>query len=266
MATMLSPWKLERALIVVRTYPTPARKGVEVSCTAAVTADQRWLRLFPIPYRFLTPDRQFSKYQWIDVRVQKSSDSRPESFEIDRDSIRIVSGVLPTTAGWRARKDAVLPLKSPSLCSLKAERDAKKHPTLGIFKPKAIHGLVFEKDRATWTDDELAKLSQGRMFEEAPKEELEKIPYKFKYRFTCDDPECPTHELHCSDWEMMQSYRRWRQRYGTDWVRYFRQRYETEMIHKNDTHFYVGTMASRPHVWIIVGLFYPPPDPQLALF
>jgi len=38
----------------------------------------------------------------------------------------------------------------------------------------------------------------------------------------------------------------------------FRQRYETEMIQKYDTHFYVGTMHGHPQVWIIVGLFYPP--------
>ena len=42
----------------------------------------------------------------------------------------------------------------------------------------------------------------------------------------------------------------------------FRQKYETEMIQKNDTHFYVGTVAKHPHTWIIVGLFYPPRPPR----
>jgi hypothetical protein len=263
---MQAPWKTERALIVVRTYPTPARKGVEVSCTAAITPDGRWLRLFPIPYRYLQPEQKFSKYQWIDVRVQKSSDSRPESYQIDRDSLRIVSDVLPSKANWRARREVVLPLKSPSLCALKTQRDANKYPTLGVFKPKSIEALVIEKDRPGWTDDEIAKLAQGRMFEEAPKEDLEKIPYKFKYKFTCDDSVCPTHDISCTDWEMLQSYRSWKKKYGDDWERYFRQTYEAEMIHKNDTHFYVGTMASHPHIWIIVGLFYPPPEIQPALF
>ena len=38
---MLTTQKQERrkVLIVVKTYPTPARKGGEVSCTAAITED-----------------------------------------------------------------------------------------------------------------------------------------------------------------------------------------------------------------------------------
>jgi hypothetical protein len=41
------------------------------------------------------------------------------------------------------------------------------------------------------------------------------------------------------------------------------------MIYKNDTYFYVGTMHGHPHIWIIVGLFYPPfpkSSPTLPLF
>lgn len=82
----------KRALIVVRTYPTPAKQGIEVSCTAAITDKGEWLRLFPIPYRFLTADRQFRKYQWIEVEVSKASrDARVESYKIENNSIKILS-------------------------------------------------------------------------------------------------------------------------------------------------------------------------------
>jgi hypothetical protein len=37
----------------------------------------------------------------------------------------------------------------------------------------------------------------------------------------------------------------------------FRQRYERDMIEKNDTHFYVGYIHQHPDNWLIVGLFYP---------
>lgn len=33
--------------------------------------------------------------------------------------------------------------------------------------------------------------------------------------------------------------------------------YETEMIQRYDTHFFVGTVHRYPATWIIVGLFYP---------
>ena len=48
----------KRALIVVRTYPNPEERGVESSCTAAITERQEWLRLFPVPYRFLDDDKR----------------------------------------------------------------------------------------------------------------------------------------------------------------------------------------------------------------
>jgi hypothetical protein len=62
----------------------------------------------------------------------------------------------------------------------------------------------------------------------------------------------------CTDWEMGQSYRDWRRKYGDRWEAMFRQRYEREMIEKNDTHFFVGNIHQHPDNWLIVGLFYPP--------
>ena len=63
----------------------------------------------------------------------------------------------------------------------------------------------------------------------------------------------------CTDWEMGQAYRAWRRQYGSaGWEAKFRQQFETEMIEKNDTHFFVGTIHQHPGSWIIVGLFYPP--------
>jgi len=62
----------------------------------------------------------------------------------------------------------------------------------------------------------------------------------------------------CTDWEMGESYRRSRKRYGDKWEKSFRQKYETQMINDFETHFFVGTVHQYPNNWIIVGLFYPP--------
>lgn len=248
----------KRALIVVRTYPVPARTGVEVSCTAAITNTGEWLRLFPVPWRFLDEDQRFRKYQWVDVTVTKSRDSRPESYRLTPDGIRIVSQPLSKKNAWQAIKDVVIPKRAHCLCCLAREREANKFPTLGIFKPKSIEGLVISEDEPRWTESQLAILRQGHLFVKSPATELEKIPFKFQYAFRCEDDDCRGHKIICTDWEMGQSYRSWRDKYGADWESKFRQRYETEMIHKNDTHFFVGTMNGHPHVWIIVGLFYPP--------
>ncbi|MBI4447324.1 MAG: hypothetical protein HY645_15635 [Acidobacteria bacterium] len=257
----------KKALIVVRTYPAPAKKGVEVSCTAAITDDGKWLRLFPVPYRFLPQDQRFRKYQWIEVSVVKpNTDQRPESYKIKPDSIRILSDPLPTDREWQARKDRVFPLLSPSLCHLQRERDRNGHPTLGIFKPKVIERLIIEADSATWEPGQLAALRQGHLFEQGPQQELEKIPHSFRYQFRCDDRDCQGHKIKCVDWEMSESWRDWKREYGDRWEEKFRERYETEMIQKYDTYFYVGTVHQHPATWIIVGLFYPPKSKQASLF
>jgi hypothetical protein len=251
-------WQTLEACIVVKTYPTPAWNGVEVSCTAAVTKDGKWLRLFPIPFRFLSEEQKFKKYQWISVRVKKSSDARPESFNVDTDSIRVITvAPLPTDNKWAARRELIGPLVAPSICSLKAARDKESHPTLGIFKPKRIHRLVIEHVGDEWSDAERAKLRQGDMFDASLARELEKIPFKFSYEFECDARNCTGHQLMCSDWEMGQAYRAWRRTYKDEWEKSFRLKFERDMIERNDTHFYVGTVAAHPANWIIVGLFYP---------
>jgi hypothetical protein len=256
----------KKALIVVRTYPIPAKSGVEVSCTAAITDDGKWLRLYPVPYRFLDYDKRFRKYQWIEVEVIKASDSRLESYNPNIHSIKILEEPLPTANEWVARKRIVFPLRAKSLCYLQRERAGNKHPTLGIFRPKEIKQLRITQATPTWTQGQLNMLHQGSLFENKPQIELEKIPYYFTYVFSCDDDACKGHSLHCTDWEMGQSWRSWIREYGEDWEIKFRQRYEIEMIERYDTHFYVGTTQQRPHVWIIIGLFYPPKPKATALF
>ena len=99
-------WAKRKVLVTVRTYPVPSKKSIEVSCTAGITEDGQWIRLFPIPSRFLDSDKRFSKYQYIEADVTKSqSDIRPESYKINIDSIKILSQQsLPTDNHWESRK------------------------------------------------------------------------------------------------------------------------------------------------------------------
>jgi hypothetical protein len=77
-------WTTKRVLIVVKTYPAPAHKGVEVSCTAGISQERQWMSLFPVPFRFLEEEQQFSRYQWIDVQVRRArNDPRPESHNLN---------------------------------------------------------------------------------------------------------------------------------------------------------------------------------------
>jgi hypothetical protein len=262
---MAGAFETKKALIVVRTYPTPATKGIEVSCTAAITDHGEWLRLFPIPYRFLDADKRFKKYQWVQVSVSKPSrDPRPESYKIENNAITIISDV-PPDDGWKERKRLIMPLKAHCMCCLQKTRDEKGFPTLGIFRPKKIERLIIEDDDPAWSDEQLELLKQGTLFSKEPKAELEKVPFKFRYVFKCDHDGCSGHRMICTDWEMGESWRRWKDTYGEGWRERFSLRYEKEMIDKFDTHFYVGTVHGNPKSWIIVGLFYPPRPAETPL-
>lgn len=266
---MPSDWHSQRVLVTVRTYPTPARKGLEVSCTAGVTEAREWIRLFPIPYRFMSPDTRFSKYQWIEAKIRKASDPRPESFTPDLDSLRIVSDVVPTTNGWAARRDLLRGLTGPTMCDLR--RDVKgnrgKSATLGMVKPRSIDNLVIRPEtEPEWSEGDLARLRQYPLWGSTPKNELQKMPVKFTYEFHCGDRGCTQHKLPCTNWEMAVTWRRWTRTYGKEeGERRFRHRYLDEMVKRNDTHFFVGTHSVFP-TWIVVGVFYPPKTAQPPLF
>jgi hypothetical protein len=263
----MAEWADKRVLITIRTYPVPARKGVEVSCTGGITDGEKWIRLYPVPYRFLEEDKRFSKYQWINVSVTKPrNDNRPESFSPRLDTLKI-GDTIPSDDNWRGRREIIRPLMRRSLCAIRREHEENGSPTLGVFKPAQITGFTIEdSEQPTWTNEQLAILRQIPMFDAAPSDELEKIPFDFKYQFRCSEDNCRGHNLTCFDWEIGQAYRGWRRKYGDKWEKPFRNKFENEMINEKDTHFFVGNMHQRPNNWIIVGLFYPPLPKMRDLF
>jgi hypothetical protein len=108
----------KRVLIVVRTYPTPAKSTIEASCTAAISEDGHWVRMFPVPARLMEHDKRFKKWQWIDVSLLKApSDSRPESYKLNPDSI-VIGKDVGTENGWHVRRNLIAPLKRPSMCRI----------------------------------------------------------------------------------------------------------------------------------------------------
>lgn len=166
-------WNTKRVLITVRTYPVPAQKNIEVSCTAGVTGDGRWIWLFPVPYRFLDYDKMFAKYRWIDVSVTKATqDPRLESYKLNVDTIK-VGEELPTSNGWRQRKEILRPLIRASMCQIRRERDEHKSPTLGLFRPAKIEKLLIEPDASYWTPQQLTNLDQTMLFHSGSSERLE---------------------------------------------------------------------------------------------
>lgn len=67
----------------------------------------------------------------------------------------------------------------------------------------------------------------------------------------------------CIDWELLESFRKWRKTYKTPQKLEFAliNRYNDWMIKERDLYLVVGTIW-RYKTWIIIGLFYPPKKGQ----
>lgn len=212
-----------------------------------------WVRLHPIPYRLLPDGRRFKKYEIIRAPIRRSGDRRPESHNMDCDSIEKIDWI-STKRGWSERNHILMPLRSECLEDLQAQPVGGQ--SLGLIHVRELSELEIVEQEGGWTDQQLQNLNRRSMFDRDIKT-LEQPPYRFYYKFRCDRPECKGHRLQLLDWEVIQSYRSWSRIYRIDWEAKFRQRYEDDMRRKN-LHLYVGTIYRRPRTWTAVGLYYPP--------
>ena len=80
---------LKRVFITVLTYPTPSHKYIETVCTAGITADGEWIRIYPIQLRLLNATRKetarIRKYCWYTFNLEprtRDKDMRKESISV----------------------------------------------------------------------------------------------------------------------------------------------------------------------------------------
>ncbi len=129
-----------RVLITVKTYPLPSSKYDELVCTAGVLPDGKWIRIYPVPFRGLSYDQRYNKYEWITLDlVRNHSDFRVESYRPKRgldENIQLV-GKIDTgkTREWQQRKDFVLKEVFTSLNDLIHLAKGEQKKSLGTLKP-----------------------------------------------------------------------------------------------------------------------------------
>ncbi len=262
MSLLANPqWREEEILILVKAYPNLSKKHQEASCMAGITRSGDWIRLYPVKFRELEDEQRFKKYQWIRTRVMKKRDDpRRESHYLDHEYIQVLEEV-STTNDWALRRALLRPLVNSSLQALweRQDQEGSSSVSLGLVPVRTLLGLKLNPLAPEWSEAEKAILHQQSFLGTAPSEVLEKVPFDFLYQFRCGGNCCAErpHLMTVRDWEIYQSYRRWKRSYGDRWEWALREKYEKEMSQK-DLHFFVGTQRSHPTAWIIIGLFYPP--------
>ena len=261
----------EEILILAKTYPTPSSRYRETTCVAGLTGDGNLRRIFPIPYRLISPDSQFKRWEWIRAIVSTTSkDQRPESRRIDVDTIDLLGKRIGTEHGWFERLQLLGPHVVDSFFELE-ERRKRTGATLGIIRPTAIVELqITPAKEPDWTEDDLEKLMQDGLFDTQEMKErivLKKIPFDFYYRYISGES---VYRHKITDWEAGMLYLHCVRNHGSDWENSFRDKFEVQFRNK-DLLFLMGTIHRFPDQWLIVGVIYPPrrrpesESPQLDL-
>lgn len=95
-------WEQKRVWIVVKAYPEYSRKSRgEVVCTAGITEEGNWIRLYPISTKYYIGDNKIHKFDLVEVTCQKAESEklgRKESYKVKEGSdITALLNSSPTT-------------------------------------------------------------------------------------------------------------------------------------------------------------------------
>lgn len=276
-------WKKEKVLITVKTYPNLSNAYEELVCTAGIREDGSWIRLYPIPYRHMDYDRQFKKYQWVQVQVRKRrQDMRPESYEPRCDTFQMGEPI-GTQNNWRERKKHVLRQVHTDLGDL-IEEAHKNRLSLAVYKPVQFLDfkaeLVPDSERAEYRgkmEGIMAGRKQLDLMDGDPKQIrlVDQPDYRFYY--IIKDHNGKERKMQIEDWEIQALYRNCLSSNDSSSkgkeqaAQEVRQKYWDDHALTKDLHLFVGTTlefhrrkARNP--FTIIGTFYPGKEAQSPLF
>ena len=272
-----------KVLITVTTYPLPSRSYDELVCTAGVLSDGSWIRIYPVPLKFLKGIRKEGnmesfKYNWIELELKKRTDDfRPESHSpIHYDFKDIIThGKIGTNNNWAERKKFCNANVYTDISKLIADSQEPKNVSLATFKPTGILSFeIEEEENKEWKDEWKEIRKQGDLFdsEKPPEILIKKLPYKFYYRFV--DEAGKKSRLMIEDWEIGALY--WKclaEAEGNEQeaLKKVRYKYEEEFLKEKDIYLFLGTTKEwharrAPNPFVIIGVFYPKKVSQLELF
>ncbi|MDR3094116.1 MAG: hypothetical protein LBU62_05690 [Bacteroidales bacterium] len=274
---------LTKVLITVVTYPLPSRSYDELICTAGVLETGEWIRIYPVPMKFLMGLRENGKmesfkYTWIELDLKKRTDDfRPESHSPVHYNFNdiIISGKIDTKSNWAERKKYCTVNIYTNLSKLIEDSKAPNNISLATFKPTKIIGLeIIKEESREWKDEWKALRKQTDLFEpdRSPEIQIRKLPYKFLYKFIDDAGK--ESRLMIEDWEIGQLYWNCLAKYegneskALDMVR---EKYEKKFLKENELFFFLGTtrewhMRRAKNPFVIIGVFYPKKELTGRLF
>jgi hypothetical protein len=276
----------QKVLITVKAYPAISRKYNETVCTAGITEEGKWIRLYPIPFRQLDYEKQFRKYEWVELDlIRNPSDFRPETYR-PKDlflSDMVSMGKIEADGNiWAERRKYVLNKVYTNLEQLIREAKNKNICTsLAVFKPARIIDFVFEETTRKWNKEKLdylkTKKLQFGLFDNENEDDIsefevvDKVPYKFSFKFEDDAGKIST--LMIEDWETGMLFWNSLIRHNGNEQKAcedVKKKYFDDFAKTKDYYFFLGTTKKfhyrAPNPFVIIGDFRPKHIIQKELF
>lgn len=273
-----------KVLITVKTYPAISVKYGETVCTAGITEEGKWIRIYPLPFRKIDYNNRFKKYEWIELElIRNTKDFRPESYRPKNfQNIQSLGEIKPDGNTWEERRKFVLKNVYTNLSTLiRDAKDKSKIISLAVFKPNKILDFKIEEVSRNWDTKKVRALemenAQGNLFQNEDEDDIEafevvdKVPYKFSFVFQDDSGKEST--LMIEDWETGMLYWNSLKRYDGDENKAcedVKKKYFDDFAKTKDYYFYLGTTKlhhyTAPNPFVIIGDFRPKHITQFGLF
>ncbi len=213
----LLSWEEREILLVAKTYPKRSNRYGNTVCTAGILEDNNeWVRVYPInldAYFY----KKLNKFVRFKAQISKNTGEkmrRKESYKIREATIKITDDSLVDTSVkgvWEERTKILKGMLSDSIEILKDQFEVDR-TSLGIIKPNRETIKFLIEKPIDEIEIDIMKEIQLNLFGEKVKK-VDKIENAFSYQYECDIANCNRHKMICIDWELLESFRKWRKIY-----------------------------------------------------
>lgn len=254
-------YERQKVLIWGKTYPQLSSGHRETVCTGACLEDGTPIRLYPIPFRYLSDYKRYELYEWIELPIANNeSDSRPESYKAKASEIDPL-GKAGRERGWAPRREIIFKDTDwhyVCLDQLK-KRQQEDNSSLGIVQVADVEDVYLEARDAEDKEahhEKLEDLKAQSDFFQGEQKHLDFLEYRVKVEWRCGEPgdrfgRCPGHSSGVYDWGLNELGRR-------DGFEAAKQKMEDiANLSKHDLHLYTGNIRRYPTTFIVIGLWYP---------
>jgi hypothetical protein len=164
-------------MVNCKTYPSVSTKYVETVCTGGVQRNGDFVRLYPVPYRFLDTDEQYERWDVIRVRAYRDDqDRRPESWHFEHGTtIERIDHISTERRRWEWMKKTIHDSSSAM---------DTKGLTNGCVEIEPIE-LYWKADPDDWTAGQRNTIQQGQLFASKTQTQAmaERVPWQFRLNY-----------------------------------------------------------------------------------